>query len=90
MGKAIWGNLGDPMMSRAVTQPACSMALVDSTISICEGLIKASWGVGEAHSIGEGGDSITQPKRRSLACMRGCFEFMNESILLQRSRRLSF
>ena len=90
MGKAIWGNLGDPMMSRAVTQPTCLTVLVDSTISKCEGLVNALWGVGEAHSIGEGGDSITLPKRRSLACMRGCFEFRNESILLQRSRRLSF
>ena len=66
MGKAIRGNLGDPMMPRAVTQPACSTVRVDSTISICKGLVNASWGVGEAHSIGEGGDSITQPKRRSL------------------------
>jgi len=90
VGKAIRGNLGDPMMSRAVTQPACSTVLVDSTISICEGLGDASWGVGEAHSIGEGGECITAPKRRSLACMRGCLELWNESILLQRSRRLRF
>jgi hypothetical protein len=90
VGKVLQGNLGDPMMSRVVTQPTCLTALVDSTISKCEGLINASWGVGEAHSIGEGGDSITLPKRRSLACMRGCFEFMNESILPRGSRRISF
>ena len=68
-------------MSRAVTQPVCLTAMVVSTISVCEGLGDASWGVGEARSIGEGGDSITLPKRRSLACMRGCFEFMRPGVL---------
>ena len=87
MGKAIRGNLGDLVMSRTATQLACSTVLVESTISMCEGLINALWGVGEAHSVGEGGECITLPKRRSLAFMRGCFELWNEFILLQRSRR---
>ena len=56
------------------------MALVAQTISESEGSGDASWGVGEARSIGDGGDSITLLERRSLACMRDCFEFMNESI----------
>src|SRR3989304_10076660 len=91
VGKATRGNLRDHMTYRVVIQRlSCLLTLVASTISASEGLGDASWGVGEAHSIGEGGDSITQPKRRSLACMRGCFELRDEAILLQRSRRLGF
>jgi hypothetical protein len=85
------GNLGDPILPRAVTQLSCSMALVAQAISsLSEGSGDASWGVGEARSIGDGGDSITLLERRSLACMRDCFEFINESILPQGSRRLCF
>ena len=87
-GKAIQDNLGDPMVPRAVTQLSCLTALVALTISsLSEGSGNASWGVGEARSIGEGGDSITLLERRSLACMRDCSEFMNEPILPQGSKR---
>jgi hypothetical protein len=87
-GKAMQGNLGDPILPRAVTQLSCSMALVAQAISsLSEGSGDASWGVGEARSIGDGGDSITLLERRSLACMRDCSEFMNEPILPQGSKR---
>jgi hypothetical protein len=81
VGKAIQGNSRDPMTSRVVIQRlSCLLTLVASTISASEGLSDALWGVGEAHSIGEGGDSITAPKRRSLACMHDYSQLMNESI----------
>ena len=71
------------MMSRAVTQLSCLMTLVATAISsLSEGSSNASWGVGEARSIDDGGDSITLLERRGLACMRDCPRFMNESILL--------
>jgi hypothetical protein len=90
-GESHTGNLRDPMTSGVVIQRlSCLLTLVASTISASEGSSDASWGAGEAHSIGEDDDNITLPERRSLACMRGCFEFRKESILLQRSRRLCF
>jgi len=90
-GKAIWGNLGDPMTFRVVIQRlSCLLTLAALTISASERSGDALWGVGEARSIGEGGDSITLLERRSLTCMCDCFGFMNESIPPQGSRRFRF
>ena len=80
-----------PLCPEPLPQLSCLTVLVVQAISsLSEGSGNASWGVGEAHSIGEGGDSTTLPKRRSLTCVRDCSEFINESILPQGSRRLCF
>jgi hypothetical protein len=89
-GKAIQGNSRDPMSSRIVNRRLlCLLILVAETISVSEGSGDALWGVGEAHSIVEGGDSITPLERRSLACMHDYSEFKNESIPVG-GRRFSF
>ena len=80
-GKAIQGNSRDPMMSRVLNQQLLVLlTLVAAAISFCEGSGDALWGVGEAHSIVDVGDSITPRERRSLACVHDCSGLMNESI----------
>jgi hypothetical protein len=89
-GKAVQGNSRDPIPSRVLNQQLLVLlTLVASAISIREGSGNALWGVGEAHSIGEGSDSITLPKRRSLACMHDYSKLKNESIPFG-GRRFSF
>ena len=67
-GKAIQGNLGEPITSKVLNQQRLVLlTLVAAAISFCEGSGDALWGVGEAHSIGECGDSITPREKRSLA-----------------------
>jgi hypothetical protein len=91
VGKAIRGNLRDPIKSRVVIQRlSCLLTLVAVTISASERLGDALWGVGEAHSIGDGSDSITLLERRSLACMHDCHELRNESIPFFLGRRFCF
>ena len=81
VGKAIQGNLRDPMTSRVLNQQRLVLlTLVAKTISVSKGSGNASWGVGWVRSIGEVGDSITPMERRSPACMHDCSVLMNESI----------
>ena len=81
VGKAIQGNLRDPMTSRVLNrQLLVLLTLVAKTISESEGSGEALWGVGWARSISDVGDSITLAEKRSPACMRDCSVFMNESI----------
>jgi hypothetical protein len=58
-GKAMEGNSGDQMSSKA-------SALVTVPISACEGAGEVASGVGEGSSIREDGDSITPLERRAL------------------------
>lgn len=81
VGKAMQGNLRDPMTSRVLNQQLLVLlTLVGEAISVSEGSGKALWGVGWVRSISEVGDSITLAERRSPACMHDCSGFMNESI----------
>jgi hypothetical protein len=81
--KAVESNLGDHAPSTdALTVRAFAVVLPINSLS--EVATDALHGVGEANIIHESEDSTTSQERRSLTCVCGSSEFMDESIPFER------